>query len=61
VARSFALVSENWLVPIDRSIKVVGSGAVRFIGEHLGVDAGLVFVEGANGPLPWLDFTYHWD
>ena len=61
VARSFALVSENWFVPVDDSTKVVGSAAVRFIGERVGVDLGFVFAQGATIPVPWLDFTWHWN
>jgi hypothetical protein len=61
VGRSVALVSENWIVPIDGSSKLIASLAVRFIGERLGVDAGLLFAGGASVPGPWLDFTWHWD
>jgi hypothetical protein len=52
-----ALVSENWFLPSSDSGYAL-SGAVRFIGQRLGVDAGLVFVNGATVPLPWLDFTF---
>jgi hypothetical protein len=61
VGRSVALVSENWIVPIDGTTKVVGSLAVRFIGERLGVDVGFLFARGASVPVPWLDFTWHWN
>ncbi len=60
VARSVALVSENWFVPVDHTTKVVGSAAIRFIGERLGVDAGFLFFQGTSVPIPWLDFTWHW-
>jgi hypothetical protein len=53
-----ALVTENWLAPSSSTGYALGF-AVRFIGQRLGVDAGLVFVEGAQVPLPWLDFTWH--
>ena len=59
VARAVALVSENWLVPVSGRLQGIGSLAVRFLGEHLAVDAGFVFANGAVAPLPWLDFT--WD
>ena len=59
VARSIALVSENWFVQVEGSTEVVGSAAVRFIGERLGVDAGFLFAKGATVPVPWLDFTWH--
>jgi len=61
VSRGLALVSENWFVPVDGDVKVIGSAALRLIGEHLGVDVGLIFVQDAGVPAPWLDFTWHWD
>jgi hypothetical protein len=54
-----ALVSENWLITASGG-RLVLSGAVRFIADRLGVDAGLVWVQGTEFPLPWLDFTWHW-
>ena len=59
ISRSIALVSENWLVQVEGSTEVIGSAAVRFIGERLGVDAGFLFAKGATVPVPWLDFTWH--
>jgi len=53
-----ALVTENWFAPASDTGYALGF-AVRFIGQRLGVDAGLVFVEGADVPVPWLDFTWH--
>ncbi len=61
VSRSIALVSENWFVPVDNSTSVIGSAAVRFIGEQLGVDLGFLFPQGSPIPVPWLDFTWHWN
>lgn len=61
VSRSIALVSENWFVPVDNSTKVIGSAAVRFIGERIGVDLGFLFPQGSSIPVPWLDFTWHWN
>lgn len=60
VGRSIALVTENWLVPVDGKTEVVDSLAVRFIGERLAVDAGFIFKIGEPYPIPWLDFTWHW-
>ena len=60
VSRSIALVSENWLFQVDGSTEFVASAAVRFIGDRLGVDAGLLFPHGSPFPVPWLDFTWHW-
>lgn len=61
VARSVALVTENWFLPIDGETKVLASGAVRFIGDRLGVDAGFLVPQGTSFPIPWLDFTWHWN
>lgn len=58
VSDRIALVSENWVVPgADGGYAL--SGAVRFIGQRLGVDAGLIYFEDAPIPIPWLDFTFN--
>jgi hypothetical protein len=63
VGRSLALVSENWFVPVDGTTHAIGSLALRVLAGHLAVDAGFLFALGktSTGPLPWLDFTWHWD
>lgn len=53
-----AIVSENWILPGANDAYAL-SGALRFIGQRLGVDAGLIFVDGASVPIPWLDFTFN--
>jgi hypothetical protein len=58
--RRTALVTENWLVPVDGELHPVGSAALRFFGESVAIDAGFVFTEGVSAPIPWLDFTVHW-
>lgn len=58
VSERIALVSENWILPAADNAYIT-SGALRFIGQRLSVDAGLVFVDGATVPLPWLDFTFN--
>jgi hypothetical protein len=60
MSRSLALVTENWLVPVDGKTEVVDSLALRFIGKNLAVDAGFIFKIGETYPIPWLDFTWHW-
>jgi hypothetical protein len=60
VGRSLALVSENWFVPVNGQTKLIGSAALRFIGERIGVDAGFLFPQGSGVAVPWLDFTWHW-
>ncbi len=59
VARPIALVSENWFVQVEGTTEWLGSAAVRFIGDRLGVDAGFLFTSGSSFPVPWLDFTWH--
>jgi hypothetical protein len=59
VSERIALVSENWFFPGTDETTYVLSGAVRFIGQRLGVDAGLLFFQGAEIPVPWLDFTWN--
>jgi hypothetical protein len=64
VADRLALVSENWLVldeGFDLSKQPIALG-VRFLGDRLSADVGVVLVgelldEGF--PLPWLSVTYH--
>ncbi len=60
VSKHVAFVSENWIFP-DLDNTVIGSFATRFMGEHSAVDVGLVFIEGAEVPIPWFDFTWNWD
>lgn len=53
-----ALVTENWIIPGGDEPFNVYSGAVRFMGQRLAVDAGLVLLEGVPVALPWIDFTW---
>jgi hypothetical protein len=66
VAKNFALVTENWLMPsLARSEFVLVNGvAVRVMGEKIAVDVGLLLPFTQRGlqsevPIPWLDFTYN--
>jgi len=64
LSNSVALVSENWLLlgrDFDLSRQPFGV-AVRFFGDRISVDVGVVLVgevleEGL--PIPWLSFSYH--
>jgi hypothetical protein len=65
VSRSVALVSENWLIMADHfdlAEQPFGLG-VRFFGDRLSADVGLVIVPAnlgdAEGLLPWASITYH--
>lgn len=58
VSEHLALVSENWILPGDDGGYVL-TGALRIIGQRLGVDAGLMFFKGSSVPIPWLDFTWN--
>jgi hypothetical protein len=66
LAKNFALVSENWLLPDGgRDGFLLASGtALRMMGEKIAVDVGLVFLVEQRGlaadiPIPWIDFTYN--
>jgi hypothetical protein len=61
VSNSIALVSENWIFDTTSDTYWIGSAAVRFISDGLGVDAGLTKWKGVPLPIPWLDFTFHWN
>lgn len=64
MSRRLALVSENWLILGEKfrlSEQPFGVG-VRFLGDRLTADAGLILVgevikEGF--PVPWLSVSYH--
>lgn len=64
VSRHIALVSENWLVlhdDFDLAQQPFGLG-VRFFGEQLSADVGLVLIPEylAEGTfLPWASISYH--
>ena len=58
VSEHLALVTENWILPGDDG-GYVCTGALRIIGQRLGVDAGLMFFKGSSVPFPWLDFTWN--
>ena len=60
VSKHVALITENWMLP-DENNTVIGSLATRFMGEHSAVDVGFLFIEDAEIPIPWLDFTWNWD
>ncbi len=62
VSDGIAILTENFLLPIDDSDHDnIWSIATRLMSQNIGVDLGLLFVEGADFPLPWLDFAYHFD
>lgn len=63
VSRTVALVTENWFFPDaaswDGEFPMVNALAVRFFGERIAVDVGLVRVAGVSFPPPWLGFIYN--
>jgi hypothetical protein len=63
VANSLALVTENWFAPSlsvsNHEASMINAFALRIIGDHIGVDLGLMHVPDATVPIPWLDFTYN--
>jgi len=60
VSNRVKLVVEGWKFPGSTDVPVVGG--VRFIGERIAVDFGLVGVLGSDmtGVAPWLDFAVNW-
>ncbi|MEO8500411.1 MAG: hypothetical protein ABI565_05805 [Vicinamibacteria bacterium] len=64
LSRRLALVSENWLV-LSKDFKLSEQPfalAVRFLGDQLTADVGVVLVGNViqeGFPLPWLSVTYH--
>lgn len=55
------LITENWLIP-NSDVSLVSLG-IRFFGENLAADFGLVFPAGADIEgfpfLPWVGFSYN--
>ena len=58
-ARSFSLVSENYLYAGSGTNWAL-SGGVRFLGEHIAVDLAAVVASGAQTAVPYLSFDYKW-
>jgi hypothetical protein len=62
VGRRTALVTENWFVTQPRGgVDAVDAFALRIVGVQGSVDIGLIRFPRANVPVPWLDFTWHFD
>ncbi|HME90489.1 MAG TPA: hypothetical protein VKE49_03645, partial [Myxococcaceae bacterium] len=67
LTRGLALVTENWFITRPKTylsssnLDVVLSLAARAFGEQWAVDVGALRVPGANFPVPWVNFTYHWN
>jgi hypothetical protein len=59
VARSFSLVSENYLYAGSGTNWAL-SGGVRFLGEHIAVHLAAVAASGAATVFPYLSFIYEW-
>jgi hypothetical protein len=60
VSKGIKLLIEGWKFPGSNEVPVVGG--VRFIGERIAVDFGLVRLLGGDmtGVAPWLDFAVNW-
>jgi hypothetical protein len=60
-SNSVAFITENWLIP-DSDVQVVSAG-LRFFGENLAADFGLIGFPGADTEgfpfLPWVGFSYN--
>jgi hypothetical protein len=59
IARKTALVSENWILPVDGYYGIYSYG-IRFFGEKLAVDLGFINNADISGGIfigiPWIDF-----
>ena len=64
ISNRVSFISENWLIlgeDLDLSEQPFSVG-VRFLGDRLSADVGLVLVGAAldeGFPIPWLSVTYH--
>jgi hypothetical protein len=60
-SNTVAFITENWLIP-DSEVQVI-SGGLRFFGENLAADFGLIGFPGADLEgfpfVPWIGFTYN--
>ncbi|MEM6532031.1 MAG: hypothetical protein AAF654_05375 [Myxococcota bacterium] len=60
VGESFALVSENWLLPsVDDDFFSIHGLAGRIVGRRWSTDIGFVVGRGLGAPIPWLGVTYN--
>ncbi len=61
ISRSAKVLSENWIIP-DSEGQLLSLG-VRFFGEKIAVDFGLIYPLGADTSgfpfLPWVGFAYN--
>jgi len=61
VSNSVKLITENWIPP-SSDVAMVSFG-IRFFGEHLAADLGLIHPAGARMEgfpfIPWIGFTYN--
>jgi len=59
ISRKTALVSENWILPVDGYYGIYSYG-IRFFGEKLAVDLGFInnadISDGIFIGIPWIDF-----
>ncbi len=60
VARGLKLLAEAWKFPGSSDVPVIGG--LRFLGERIAVDFGLLRVFGVDmtGVVPWIDFVANW-
>ncbi len=71
LTRGLALVTENWIITRSDGYNdsfystsnpyVVLSLAARIFGERWAVDVGALRIPDANIPVPWVNFSYHWN
>jgi hypothetical protein len=62
LSHRLAGVTENWvLMGPTYQAALVNSLALRILGERWTVDLGALRATGIPIPLPWVNFSWHWD
>jgi len=64
VSNSAKLLTENWIYTGEENF-VMFSGGIRFFGENMAVDFGLItwdelLSDGGFPFVPWVDFAVNW-
>jgi hypothetical protein len=57
VSRKLMLMSENWIIPIPDETVTAFSFGIRFLGDKIAADVGLVYSPGVGTPFPIAGFS----
>ncbi|HEY0042069.1 MAG TPA: hypothetical protein VGB71_15465 [Flavisolibacter sp.] len=52
VSRKLMLMSENWIIPVPDEVFTAFSFGIRFLGDKIAADVGLIFSPEAGVPFP---------